>query len=163
SVGRLRDKLRATFRRGRGRALARTVADLTPILRGWANYFRLAQVKGTFEDLDGWIRRKLRCILWRQWKRPYTRVKPLKQRGPYISGAVRSVRGHELVLRLGREIAGVVALAQLARRLAAHAVDHAAALHGWPLEQHVGPALDVLVILHAQELGRAVLPAFREP
>jgi len=96
SVGRLRDKLRATFRRGRGRALARTVADLTPILRGWANYFRLAQVKGTFEDLDGWIRRKLRCILWRQWKRPYTRVKRLKQRGldeGLAWGAVRKGRG----------------------------------------------------------------------
>jgi len=81
SVGRLRDKLRATFRQGRGRSIGRTIETLTPILRGWINYFQLAQVKGTFEDLDGWLRRKLRCILWRQWKRPRTRLKKLMARG----------------------------------------------------------------------------------
>jgi hypothetical protein len=81
SVDRLRDKLRATFRQGRGRSIERTVETLTPILRGWINYFRLAQVKGTFEELDGWLRRKLRCILWRQRKRPRTRVQKLMARG----------------------------------------------------------------------------------
>ena len=40
-----------------------------PILRGWIAYFRLTEVKGVLEDLDGWIRRKLRAVLWRQWKR----------------------------------------------------------------------------------------------
>ena len=43
-------------------------------------YFRLAQAKGVFEELDGWLRRKLRCILWRQWKRPRTRARRLMQR-----------------------------------------------------------------------------------
>jgi Group II intron, maturase-specific domain len=38
-------------------------------------------VKGTFEDLDGWLRRRMRCILWRQWKRPRTRATKLRQRG----------------------------------------------------------------------------------
>jgi len=81
SVGRFCDKLRATFRRGRGQSIGRTIDTLAPILRGWINYFQLAQVKGTFEDLDGWLRRKLRCILWRQWKRPRTRLKKLMARG----------------------------------------------------------------------------------
>ncbi|MFN2514713.1 MAG: group II intron maturase-specific domain-containing protein [Pyrinomonadaceae bacterium] len=54
--------------------------ELTPLLRGWMNYFRLAEVKGTFEELDGWIRRKLRGLIWRQWKRPLTRLKGLIQR-----------------------------------------------------------------------------------
>jgi len=45
------------------------------------NYFRLAEVKGIFEELDGWIRRKLRCILWRQWKKTKTRVRNLMNRG----------------------------------------------------------------------------------
>jgi len=81
SVIRLRHKLQDMVRQGRGRTLARTVETLTPILRGWINYFRLAQVKGIFEDLDGWLRHKLRCILWRQWKRPRTRVQRLMQRG----------------------------------------------------------------------------------
>jgi RNA-directed DNA polymerase len=81
SVARLRDKLRTALRQGRGRTLARTVEDLGPILRGWMQYFRLAEAKGIFEELDGWLRRKLRCLLWRQWKRPRTRVKRLMQRG----------------------------------------------------------------------------------
>ena len=59
---------RATLRQGRGRSLRTPSKTLAPILRGWLNYFRLAQAKGVFEELDGWLRRKLRCILWRQWK-----------------------------------------------------------------------------------------------
>jgi RNA-directed DNA polymerase len=81
SVDRLRDNLRATFRQGRGQSIGRTVETLTPILRGWINYFRLAQVKGVFEELDGWLRRKLRCILWRHWKRPRTRKQKMMARG----------------------------------------------------------------------------------
>ena len=81
SVGRLRDKLRDLFRAGRGRAIGRTVETLAPPLRGWIQYFRLAQTRGVFEELDGWLRRRLRCILWRQWKRPRTRAQRLMQRG----------------------------------------------------------------------------------
>jgi len=81
SADRLRSKLRTVLRQGRGRSLARTVEDLVPILRGWIAYFRLAEAKGVFEDFDGWMRRKLRCLLWRQWKRPRTRAKRLMQSG----------------------------------------------------------------------------------
>ena len=81
SVTRLRSKLRTTLRQGRGRTLASTVRTLTPILRGWLQYFRLAEAKGVFEELDGWMRRRLRCVLWRQWKRPWTRRTRLMQRG----------------------------------------------------------------------------------
>ena len=56
-------------------------ARITPLLRGWVNYFRLSDVKTAFEELDGWIRRKLRCLEWQQWKRPQTRAKKLIERG----------------------------------------------------------------------------------
>jgi RNA-directed DNA polymerase len=81
SVRRFKSKLKDMFRAGRGGNLVRFIAELAPVLRGWVNYFRLATVKGVFEELDGWIRRKLRCILWRQWKRSVTRAKNLMQRG----------------------------------------------------------------------------------
>ena len=82
SIKRLRDKLREIFRRGRGRNLGRvTEEELNPLLRGWIEYFRMSEVKGTFEELDGWIRRKLRSILWRQWKKHNTRAKRLRERG----------------------------------------------------------------------------------
>ncbi|WP_249168203.1 group II intron reverse transcriptase/maturase [Bradyrhizobium elkanii] len=95
SVTRLRSKLRTTLRQGRGRTLASTVRTLTPVLRGWMQYFRLAEAKGVFEELDGWMRRKLRCVLWRQWKRPRTRLKRLMQRGLDPERAWRSAyNGH---------------------------------------------------------------------
>ena len=91
SVQRLKGKLREIFRRGRGRNVGRLIeAELTPLLRGWMNYFRLAEVKGIFEELDSWIRRKLRCLIWRQWKRPYTRAKHLMQRGLAQGQALKS-------------------------------------------------------------------------
>jgi RNA-directed DNA polymerase len=95
SVGRLRDKLRDLFRQGRGRSVGRTVESLAPLLRGWIQYFRLAQAKGVFEELDGWLRRKLRCILWRQWKRPRTRATRLMNRGLAEARALASAyNGH---------------------------------------------------------------------
>ena len=81
SVQRLKAKLKMLFRAGRGRSIWTTIAMLAPILRGWVNYFRYAGVKGIFEELDGWIRRHLRKILWRQWKRSVTRAKRLMRLG----------------------------------------------------------------------------------
>jgi len=80
-VDRIKGKLREIFRAARGRNIRRVIEELTPVLRGWVNYFRLAEVKGIFEELDEWIRRKFRCILWRQWKRAYTRAKNLMKMG----------------------------------------------------------------------------------
>ena len=81
SIKRLREKLRPFWRRARGRALTNTVGELNRVIRGWVAYFRLADVHGIFEQLDTWTRRNLRCILWRQWKKPHTRQKKLRQRG----------------------------------------------------------------------------------
>jgi RNA-directed DNA polymerase len=81
SVARFTGKLKDLLRCGRGRSVANTVKDLAPLVRGWIGYFRLAEAKGIFEELDGWMRRRLRCVLWRQWKRPRTRAGKLMQRG----------------------------------------------------------------------------------
>ena len=81
SMQRLKTKLRMMFRRGRGRNLSRICAELEPKLLGWVAYYRMAEVKTSFEELDAWIRRRLRCILWRQWKQPRTRARKLRQLG----------------------------------------------------------------------------------
>lgn len=95
SIKLFKAKMRRLFRQGRGRNLGRFIGELKPILTGWMNYFSLAQVKGIFEDLDSWIRRKLRCILWRQWKRSKTRAKNLMKRGLEESRAWQSAtNGH---------------------------------------------------------------------
>ena len=82
SIKRFKDKLKDIFRGGRGCNIGQFIKEkLNPVIRGWGAYFRLTQVKWIFEELDGWIRRKLRCILWRQMKRAWTRVKRLIERG----------------------------------------------------------------------------------
>lgn len=80
-VKRLKTKLRVLFRAGRGRSLIRTSRDLQPIVRGWTAYYRLCDVKGTFETLDEWLRHRCRAIIWRHWKRPKTRYRELCKRG----------------------------------------------------------------------------------
>jgi RNA-directed DNA polymerase len=74
----VRAKLKELFRQGRGRNVQRFIREtLNPLLRGWMNYFRLSETKGFAEELDGWVRRRLRCVIWRQWQRPTTRFKRL--------------------------------------------------------------------------------------
>ena len=81
SVERLKDKVREEIRKGQGRNIQKVIKELSLALRGWIQYFKLAEVKNILEELDQWIRRKLRCVLWKQWKRVYTRVKNLMKRG----------------------------------------------------------------------------------
>lgn len=81
SEARLKTKLKELFRRGRGRSVQRVIQEMKLILTGWMKYYSLAQVRAVFERLDEWIRRRLRVILWRQWKRPRTRKKRLMARG----------------------------------------------------------------------------------
>jgi hypothetical protein len=81
SQRRLKAKVRKIIREGRGRSLPQVIKDLNSLLRGSIQYFRLAEVKGVFEEVDGWLRRKLSCLLWRRWKRPMTRAKNLMKRG----------------------------------------------------------------------------------
>jgi group II intron reverse transcriptase/maturase len=81
SVERFRDKLRQRFREGRGRDLRRFLEELQPQLRGWAGYFSIAETRGVFDELDQWIRRKLRCMELRKWKRPRRRMQRLTALG----------------------------------------------------------------------------------
>ena len=81
AVERIKSKLKELIRKGRGRNLKKVIEEAMPILRGWYNYFKLSEVKQPFDELDSWFRRKLRCIIWRQWKHPRTRFKKLMQRG----------------------------------------------------------------------------------
>ena len=95
SVKRLKEKLQLVFRRGRGRRLDRVIEELNPVIRGWVAYFRMSDVRKSFEELDGWSGRKLRCLLWRQWKRPWTRRARLIARGlSEEQASVSAYNGH---------------------------------------------------------------------
>ncbi|SDW27904.1 RNA-directed DNA polymerase [Pseudomonas sp. NFACC07-1] len=81
SLDRLRDRLRELLRGARGQEMAKVIERIRPMLRGWAGYFKLSQSKKPLEELDGWVRRKLRCAIWRQWKQPSTRARNLMRLG----------------------------------------------------------------------------------
>jgi RNA-directed DNA polymerase len=91
SVKRFEANMRTLFRKGRGRNLEKFIREeLNAPIRGWIEYFRMAETKRFAEDLDGWIRRKLRCIIWRQWKNRWTRKGRLEKFGFVEEHAVRT-------------------------------------------------------------------------
>jgi RNA-directed DNA polymerase len=90
SQRRLTEKLKALLRVGRGQRLATTIQSLNPVLRGWAAYFQLAETRRVLEDRDGWLRHKLRSVLWRQGKRRYRRARLMMPRGLTRERAWRS-------------------------------------------------------------------------
>jgi RNA-directed DNA polymerase len=81
SLKRARRNLKEIFHRGRGRNMERVIADVNRFTIGWVHYFRHSDVRGVFSALDEWIRRRLRAIIWRQWKRRWTRFRELVKRG----------------------------------------------------------------------------------
>jgi RNA-directed DNA polymerase len=92
SIERQKAALKVIFRKGRGRKVASIIEELNPKLSGWITYYRLTKVKGIVEELDQWIRRRLRCIIWRQLKRVYARAKALIRRGLDKKRAWRSAK-----------------------------------------------------------------------
>jgi RNA-directed DNA polymerase len=91
SIVRLRKGIKALCRQGRGWNLKRFIEELlNPYLRGWINYYRIADAKKNMEGMDAWIRRRLRLILWRQWKRNWTRRTKLIAAGIPEQRAVES-------------------------------------------------------------------------
>jgi len=78
---RLAEKIRLALRRGRGQSLQQVIKGIHPVLRGGMAYFQLSEVKNVLEELDGWLRHNLRTLLWRQWKRVYTRARNLIKAG----------------------------------------------------------------------------------
>jgi RNA-directed DNA polymerase len=92
SVARLTGRVRELLRQGRGRSLTHTIEALNPVLRGWVGYFQLSESKTAWQGLDGWLRRRLRCLLWRQAKTRQRRTAMLRKQG--LSAARAWHSGH---------------------------------------------------------------------
>jgi RNA-directed DNA polymerase len=81
SLKRAKDRLRKITRRNRGIALGRVMAEANSFVTGWVTYYRYAQCQSALRDLDGWLRRKLRCIRLKHCKRAKPIADFLKQNG----------------------------------------------------------------------------------
>jgi len=81
SYRRLKEKVRRVTNRNWGVSMEYRLKKLAEITNGWLNYFGIADGKSRLEDLDGWIRRRLRACIWKQWKKVKTKYKNLKKLG----------------------------------------------------------------------------------
>lgn len=79
SVKRFRDKIRETLRKNGPTPIEARLAYLRSYVRGWMNYYGIAEMKCAMEKTAGWTRRKLRALLLKQWKRTYRRGKNLQR------------------------------------------------------------------------------------
>jgi len=80
ALQRFKQRVRALTRRTRGVSLARMVEDLSAYLQGWHGYFGFCQTPSMLQHLDQWLRRRLRSVVWKQWKRGRTRFAELRKR-----------------------------------------------------------------------------------
>ena len=85
ALDKLKDRVRELTRRTRGTPFAAVVAELRETLLGWKAYFGITEVLSPLRDLDKWVRRKLRCYLWKQWGRAGYRE--LRKRGVSVREA----------------------------------------------------------------------------
>jgi RNA-directed DNA polymerase len=90
AIARFKNRVRDLTRRYRGVALKTVVAGLNPLLRGWAGYFGFSEGR-ELEGLDGWIRRRLRSLLWVQWKTRRRRLAELLRRSVAKSTAFAAI------------------------------------------------------------------------
>lgn len=81
AVIRFKERVRELTRRTRGVSIVRMVTELSTYLRGWLGYFGFCQTPSVLRDLEQWLRRRLRSVLWKQWKTGRTRFAELRKRG----------------------------------------------------------------------------------
>ena len=81
SVEKMKDKIRELTKRNNGWGNEYRARRLTQFVRGWVNYFSLADMKGLLEKTDEWLRHKIRAVYWKQWKKVKTRYHMIKKYG----------------------------------------------------------------------------------
>jgi len=81
SLERFRDKLRRLTKRTRSGKLEELIQEINTYMVGWIGYYRQANTPSVYEELDKWIRRRLRQLIWKRWKRGTTRYRELVKLG----------------------------------------------------------------------------------
>ena len=92
SVKRAKDTIRRITKRNRGVSLDRVLRELRAFTDGWVGYFWVARTPSVFQALDEWVRRRLRCYQWKQWKTPRRRARELRKAGigPWLAWGTAS-------------------------------------------------------------------------
>ena len=107
---RFKKRIRELTRRTRGVGLERMVEDLSRYLVGWRGYFGFCETPSVLRVLDSWIRRRLRSVVWKQWKRGRKRFAELRARGVCKDLAAKAAGSCHGPWRLARSPALSIAL-----------------------------------------------------
>ena len=108
AIKRFKDRIREITTRTRGRSLRMIIEELRNYLNGWLGYFGFTETRSLFKELDSWIRRRLRCYIWKQWgRRGY---KELRKRGVDTKLAWNTAKSAHGPWRLSRSPALTIAL-----------------------------------------------------
>ncbi len=81
TIQRFRDRVREITARKGGRSLRQVIEELGHYIKGWWNYYCLTESANRLRPMAHWVRRRLRALVWKQWKNRRTRVKQLRKRG----------------------------------------------------------------------------------
>ena len=81
SVSKMKDKIRELTDRNNGMSNAKREDKYQQYVRGWVEYFRLADMKNLLKSIDEWARRRIRAVYWKQWKKIKTKYRMLKELG----------------------------------------------------------------------------------
>lgn len=81
SVSKMKDKIRELTDRNNGMSNAKREEKYQQYVRGWVEYFRLADMKNLLKSIDEWARRRIRAVYWKQWKKIKTKYRMLKELG----------------------------------------------------------------------------------
>jgi RNA-directed DNA polymerase len=109
AIARFRKRARELTSRTRGVSLRRMIGELSTYLRGWRGYFGFCQTPTVLQDLDSWIRRRLRSVIWHQWKRGRRRFAELTRRGIHEALAAATAGSPHGPWRIGRSQALAIA------------------------------------------------------
>ena len=81
AIDRFKERIREITHRSRGRSMEQVTAELARYIRGWRGYFGFCETPSVLRRLDSWVRRRVRCAFWRQWKTGRKRYAELVRRG----------------------------------------------------------------------------------
>jgi RNA-directed DNA polymerase len=110
AVLRFKERVRELTRRTRGISIERMAKELTQYLRGWVGYFGKCETPSVLRSLEEWVRRRLRSVLWKQWKRGKVRFAELRKRGVGKDLAAKAAGSAQGPWRLANSPALAIAL-----------------------------------------------------
>ena len=104
SMQKAKDTLRKLTRRNRGKNVRQVMAEVKRYMQGWLNYYAIASMRKTMAEWNGWLRRRIRMYIWKQWKKPRTKYRNLLKLGipeKYAWMAAMSRRGYWFTVETG--------------------------------------------------------------